>query len=66
MNHEYRFRLVLFLAVLTGVMLFPSFYVAAAETDDIRTEPCDVEAYVADTDPKGINVRSGPGQSYRS
>jgi SH3-like domain-containing protein len=26
---------------------------------------CDVRAYVADQDPKGMNVRSGPGNSYK-
>jgi SH3-like domain-containing protein len=27
--------------------------------------PCDVRAYVADRDPAGLNVRSGPGQTYK-
>jgi uncharacterized protein YgiM (DUF1202 family) len=26
--------------------------------------PCDVEAFVIDQDPNGLNVRSGPGKSY--
>jgi uncharacterized protein YraI len=26
--------------------------------------PCDVTAYAIDQDPKGLNVRSGPGKSY--
>ena len=26
---------------------------------------CDVDAYVIDPDPKGMNVRSGPGTSYK-
>lgn len=26
--------------------------------------PCDVDAYVIDQDPNGLNVRSGPGKSY--
>ena len=26
--------------------------------------PCDVDAYVIDKDPNGLNVRSGPGKSY--
>ena len=27
--------------------------------------PCDVEAYVNDPDPSGMNVRSGPGNTHR-
>jgi SH3-like domain-containing protein len=64
MKHQYRFGLVLFLTVLAGATLFPSFPVAATETGGMRIEPCNAEAYVADTDPKGTNVRSGPGQGY--
>lgn len=30
-----------------------------------RVVPCDVEAYVIDHDPKGLNVRSGPGGSSK-
>ena len=29
------------------------------------TTRCDVEAYVIDHDPKGMNVRSGPGSTYK-
>jgi uncharacterized protein YraI len=29
-----------------------------------RVVPCDVRAYVNDPDPKGLNVRSGPGTQY--
>jgi len=27
--------------------------------------PCDVDAYVIDRDPNGMNVRSGPGSTYK-
>ena len=27
--------------------------------------PCDVEAFVIDQDPNGLNIRSGPGKSYK-
>ncbi len=30
-----------------------------------RVVPCDVEAYVIDHDPKGLNVRSGPGGTFK-
>jgi uncharacterized protein YraI len=29
-----------------------------------RVSPCDAEAYVNDPDPRGMNVRSGPGSEY--
>ena len=53
---------VAFFALLAAAGLLKTLPAAGEET---RVDRCyDVGAYVADTDPKGINVRSGPGQGY--
>jgi N-acetylmuramoyl-L-alanine amidase len=53
---------IVFFALLAAAGLLKTMP-AAGEV--VRVDRCyDVGAYVADTDPKGINVRSGPGQSY--
>lgn len=55
---------VLFLVLWIMMALFLSPPVRAAETADTKIDECWVDVYVADTDPRGVNVRSGPGQSY--
>jgi SH3-like domain-containing protein len=58
-------------ALVLGVCaaLFPSAGGALAgrqgQTSAGAVTTCDVEAYVNDPDPKGMNVRSGPGGSYK-
>lgn len=37
---------------------------AAAQKGPAAVVPCDVRAYVNDPDPKGLNVRSGPGTQH--
>jgi uncharacterized protein YraI len=37
---------------------------AAAQKGSPGVVPCDVKAYVNDPDPKGLNVRSGPGTQH--
>ena len=43
----------------------PSFARAQRQAGGGRVVPCDAEAYVNDPDPRGMNVRSGPGGNYR-
>ncbi|MBN2224519.1 MAG: SH3 domain-containing protein, partial [Deltaproteobacteria bacterium] len=53
---------VMFFALLAAAAFLKTPPAAGEET---RVVSCyDVGAYVADTDPRGVNVRSGPGQSY--
>ena len=63
-----RNRVVVIALVLSiqAVMLAVSnrAYPQAAGGGDFITR-CDVDAYVIDRDPKGMNVRSGPGSSYK-
>ena len=56
--------LISILALFAAITLLSLSPAPAAETADTGIAKCSVEAYVADTDPKGINVRSGPGQNY--
>ena len=52
-------------AVLTPALATGDPYAAAQERGSAgRVAPCDVKAYVNDPDPKGLNVRSGPGTSH--
>lgn len=44
------------------VMSMPVRSKQAAATNVV---PCDAEAYVNDPDPKGMNVRSGPGATFK-
>jgi SH3-like domain-containing protein len=60
MNEEYRLPAVLLLAFLATTALLISLPAVAAETTG-AVVPCDCDAYVVDTDPAGLNVRSGPG-----
>jgi uncharacterized protein YraI len=61
------------LIVLLMVAACAVFTVASAQTERAATQkrsaaervvPCDVKAYVNDPDPKGLNVRSGPGTQH--
>ena len=56
--------LSVFLLILAGVVFFPLLPAAAAETTGVEGVSCDCSAYVADPDPAGTNVRSGPGKDY--
>lgn len=57
------------LLLFAGLTLFPAGEAAsrrrgqAAATTNVV--PCDAEAYVNDPDPKGMNVRSGPGATFK-
>jgi SH3-like domain-containing protein len=53
---------VTFFALLAAAGLLKTLPAAGEETGVVWCY--DVEAYVADTDPKGINTRSGPGSGY--
>ena len=37
---------------------------AAARSVEAAGTPCDIAAYVVDPDPRGLNVRSGPGKAF--
>lgn len=39
---------------------------APGQTTMTTIVPCDVRAYVADRDPAGLNVRSGPGKTHKA
>src|SRR5258705_4297026 len=52
-----------FLAVLLAVDPLAQRQVETA-TEPI--EPCDARAYVVDRDPAGLNVRSGPGKTFKT
>jgi SH3-like domain-containing protein len=41
-------------------------YRLEGQTGKAAIAPCDVRAYVTDRDPGGLNVRSGPGKSYKT
>jgi SH3-like domain-containing protein len=59
------FCLLLSVSFLTVMAFVPSLPAFAAETADYEVVPCDrVLAFVYDTDPAGLNVRSGPGSDY--
>jgi SH3-like domain-containing protein len=51
--------------ILLAVAALSTPPAAAAETAAPTIVPCNVTAYVIDTDPKGLNVREGPGDQYR-
>lgn len=65
------------LAKLTAICVFCAFLALsqASRTPGARAQdkaaaaasvtPCDVSAYVIDQDPNGLNVRSGPGATFR-
>jgi SH3-like domain-containing protein len=36
-----------------------------SQTSAVNATPCDASAYVIDTDPKGLNVRSGPASTHK-
>ncbi len=63
-------RLVLFVgfSLFLGLALLEPSRSASvygqAKTDITAIVPCDVSAYVIDQDPKGLNVRSGPGGTF--
>jgi uncharacterized protein YgiM (DUF1202 family) len=55
-------RLVMLLLLVT---LWPGSSNSQEPMGGQLTTPCDVRAYVVDPDPKGMNVRSGPGSSFK-
>jgi SH3-like domain-containing protein len=64
MRQKYRRDVILILAFFVVPALFPGVPVQAGEVPNAGLIPCDCTAYVIDTDPKGLNVRSGPGADY--
>lgn len=60
-----RVMLVSFMMAFMPAVLFSSVESrAAAQKVEAAPTPCRVEAYVIDPDPKGLNVRFGPGSEY--
>lgn len=62
--------LLIALSLCVGLALFSSSGAAPAYPQGrpgskATTTRCDVKAYVIDRDPEGMNVRSGPGSTYR-
>jgi SH3-like domain-containing protein len=55
--------IIFILPLMLSAFSFP-LPATAEETTDYEIVPCDVAAYVIDTDPAGLNVRSGPGSDY--
>ena len=53
---------------LCGLLVLLPFGLTSArwrgQAATVAIVPCDVRAYVADRDPAGLNVRSGPGKTY--
>jgi SH3-like domain-containing protein len=64
MLQRYVRNVILILAIFVVPALFTSVSAWAGEAPDGGLVPCDCTAYVIDTDPKGLNVRSGPGTDY--
>lgn len=48
-------------AAAAGLVLFGSFMAAAPALAERPVPPCDIWVYVKDPDPKGVNLRAGPG-----
>jgi uncharacterized protein YraI len=56
---------ILFIVLCGSLLLLPAGERAATGTQaGAGVVPCNVEAYVNDPDPRGLNVRSGPGNTY--
>jgi SH3-like domain-containing protein len=64
MRPVYRRMMSPALGLFSVLILLPGISLQAGETPDAGSTPCDCTAYVIDTDPKGLNVRSGPGTDY--
>jgi SH3-like domain-containing protein len=65
MEKKHYLPAISFLAIITAVVLLPILSAAGEEMTSIRVVECfECGAYVADTDPRGVNVRSGPGVDY--
>ncbi|MBN2224509.1 MAG: SH3 domain-containing protein [Deltaproteobacteria bacterium] len=64
MNPKKHLIFIVFPSVLMTAVVLPSLFAAAEEATDFEVVPCEVGAYVIDTDPAGLNVRSGPGLDY--
>jgi hypothetical protein len=64
MPQRYERVMILVLTLLVVPALFAGTPVRAQETADGEPMICNCTAYVIDTDPKGLNVRSGPGTGY--
>jgi uncharacterized protein YraI len=53
-------------ALLALLSVGNTFAYRQGQTDKFKIVPCGVEAYVTDRDPGGLNVRSGPGKTYKA
>lgn len=62
-------KLAALLILCAPVVLMPPPRVSSARAQDRKADaavtPCDVSAYVIDHDPDGLNVRSGPGATFK-
>lgn len=54
---------VLLVALLAAAYTSPAAAQRVARSSQVT--PCDVRAYVNDPDPRGLNVRSGPGTTHK-
>ncbi len=64
MSEKYRCDATLIVALLIVSAVFAGAPARAEEVPDGGAIPCDCTAYVIDTDPNGLNIRSGPGTEY--
>ena len=64
MQSNYRRGAILLITLFTVLLLYLPAPVSAGDEPRGGPVPCGCEAYVVDTDPKGLNVRSGPGTDY--
>lgn len=62
-NLAWAFMLSALLALLSVGNTFAN---RQGQTGKSKIVPCSVRAYVIDQDPGGLNVRSGPGKTYKS
>lgn len=59
------FTAILILCVCVGVLSSAGEAAAYRQGGAEAAVPCDISAYVADRDPNGLNVRSGPGGAHQ-
>jgi SH3-like domain-containing protein len=53
------------LCAVVALLVVDTFAYQQVQTGKVAIVPCDVRAYVTDKDPAGLNVRSGPGKTFK-
>jgi SH3-like domain-containing protein len=64
MRPKYRREMTVIAGLLLVLFFSQGLPLQAGEVPKAGLIPCHCTAYVIDTDPKGLNVRSGPGTNY--